>query len=62
LFARVADLTWKHPKLVLAAVGVFAIVAIAVGKDVENHLKAAGFADPSSESEQAKSILSESLG
>ena len=32
---RIADLTWKHPKLVLAAVGVFALLAIAVGHDVE---------------------------
>ena len=62
MFARIADLTWKHPKLVLAAVGVFAVVAVAVGKDVEHHLKAAGFTDPASESEQAKVLLSDALG
>src|SRR4051794_7515460 len=62
VFARIADLTWKHPKLVLAAVGAFAVLAIAIGKDVEHHLKAAGFSDPASESEQAKAILSDSLG
>ena len=43
---RIADLTWKHPKLVLAAVGAFAVLAVAVGHDVEHHLKAAGFTDP----------------
>jgi RND superfamily putative drug exporter len=62
LFSRIADLTWKHPKLVLGAVGVFALVAIAFGKDVENHLKAAGFTDSASESERAKAVLGEALG
>ena len=62
MFTRIADLTWKHPKLVLAAVGAFALVAIAVGKNVEHHLKAAGFTDPASESEKAKSLLTEALG
>ncbi len=62
MFTRAADLTWKHPKLVLAVVGVFFLVSIAVGKDVESHLKAAGFTDPASESERAKEILSGSLG
>lgn len=62
MFSRVADLTWKHPKLVLAAVGAFAILAIAVGKDVEHHLKAAGFTDPASESERAKGLLGDALG
>jgi RND superfamily putative drug exporter len=59
---RVADLTWKHPKLVLAAVAVFALIAIAVGRDVEQHLKAAGFADSASESERAGALLRDSLG
>ncbi len=59
---RIADLTWKHPKLVLAAVGVFALLAIAFGRDVEQHLKAAGFTDPSSESERASTLLRDSLG
>jgi uncharacterized membrane protein YdfJ with MMPL/SSD domain len=62
LFSRIADLTWKHPKLVLGAVGVFALVAIAFGKDVESHLKAAGFTDPASESEKAKAVLGDALG
>ena len=59
---RVAGLTWKHPKLVLALVGVFALLAVAVGHDVEHRLKAAGFTDPSSQSEQATDVLRESLG
>lgn len=59
---RVADLTWKRPKLVLAVVGIFALLAIAVGHDVERHLKAAGFTDPSSESEVATQTLREGFG
>ncbi|MGE5281020.1 MAG: MMPL family transporter [Chloroflexota bacterium] len=46
----------------LAAVGCFALLAVAFGHDVEHHLKAAGFTDPSSESERATRVLRESLG
>jgi len=59
---RIADLTWKRPKQVLAVVGAFALLAVFFGHDVERHLKAAGFTDPSSESEQATRVLRESLG
>ena len=59
---RVAKLTWRHPKLVLAVVGAFALLAVAIGHDVEHHLKAAGFTDPSSESEHATDLLRGSLG
>jgi uncharacterized membrane protein YdfJ with MMPL/SSD domain len=59
---RVADLTWKRPKLVLALVGVFALLAVAFGHDVEHHLKAAGFTDPASESEVATNDLTGALG
>jgi len=59
---RIADLTWKRPKLVLALVGVFALVAVALGGNVEKHLKAAGFTDPASESEVATNKLTEALG
>jgi len=59
---RIADLTWKHPKRVLAAVAVFAMLAVAVGHNVEQHLKAAGFTDPGSESERGTTLLNESLG
>jgi RND superfamily putative drug exporter len=59
---RIADLTWKRPKLVLSLVGVFALLAVAFGHDVEHHLKAAGFTDPASESEQATGLLTKALG
>jgi RND superfamily putative drug exporter len=59
---RVADLTWKRPKLVLSLVGVFALLAVVFGHNVEHHLKAAGFTDPSSESEQATNLLTGALG
>jgi uncharacterized membrane protein YdfJ with MMPL/SSD domain len=59
---RIADLTWKHPKLVLAAVGIFTILAFAFSKDVQQHLKAAGFSDPASESAQAQQLLIEKAG
>ncbi len=59
---RIADLTWQHPKRVLAAVGIFFLVAVAFGHDVEHHLKAAGFTDPSSESEKATNLLTGALG
>lgn len=59
---RVADLTWKRPKLVLVIVGLFALLAVAFGHNVEHHLKAAGFTDPSSESERATNLLTGALG
>jgi putative drug exporter of the RND superfamily len=59
---RIADLTWKHPKLVLGVVGLFVLISAAVGRDVEQHLKAAGFTDPASESERATKLLRDSLG
>ncbi len=59
---RIADLTWKHPKLVLAAVGIFTLLAFALSKNVQEHLKAAGFSDPASESSQAQELLIEKTG
>lgn len=59
---RIADLTWKHPKLVLSLVGVFALLAVAFGHDVEHHLKAAGFTDSASESEVATGELARAFG
>jgi RND superfamily putative drug exporter len=59
---RIAALTWQRPKLVLAVLGTFVAVAIAFGANVEHHLKAAGFTDPSSESEQGSDLLSNALG
>ncbi|HEX2071331.1 MAG TPA: MMPL family transporter [Thermoleophilaceae bacterium] len=62
MLSRIADLTWTRPKLVLALVGAFALLAIAIGHDVEKHLKAAGFTDSASESERATAQLREALG
>jgi uncharacterized membrane protein YdfJ with MMPL/SSD domain len=59
---RIADLTWKRPKLVLALVAAFTLLAVAVGRDVEQHLKAAGFTDSASESERAGALLRGGLG
>ena len=59
---RVARLTWKRPKAVLAALGIFVVVAAMAGRGVEDHLKAAGFTDPSSESEIAVDLLRSELG
>ena len=59
---RIADLTWRRPKLVLAVVGAFTLFAVGVGHDVEHHLKAAGFTDSASESERATELLREALG
>jgi len=58
----VATLTWRRPKLVLALVGVFVVVAGGFGYDVEHHLKAAGFTDSASQSEQATALLHRELG
>ncbi len=62
MFARIADLTWRRPKTVLAFVGVFLVIAGAIGYNVEDHLKAAGFTDSASESEKATELLRNELG
>ncbi|MCX6400715.1 MAG: MMPL family transporter [Propionibacteriales bacterium] len=62
MFERIARLTWRHPKKILLAAFGFVLVAGFFGHDVEHHLKAAGFTDPSSESEQAGDVLSDALG
>jgi uncharacterized membrane protein YdfJ with MMPL/SSD domain len=59
---RIAKLTWERPKLVLASVGIFVVLAAALGRDVEDHLKPAGFTDSASESERATALLREELG
>ena len=58
----IANLTWTHPKRVLLAVAAFAVLAVAIGHDVERHLKPAGFTDPSSQSERATALLNGALG
>ncbi|HWC32389.1 MAG TPA: MMPL family transporter, partial [Actinomycetota bacterium] len=62
MLERIADLTWRRPKLVLGLVALFMVVAVAAGRDVEQHLKAAGFADSESESERATALLRDALG
>lgn len=62
MLPRIARLTWRRPRLVLAVVGALAVLAGAVGYDVEHHLKAAGFTDASSESERATGVLRDALG
>src|SRR5919202_2420640 len=62
MLKRIADLTWRRPKLVLALVGVFVVVAGALGRNIEDHLKAAGFTDSASESERATEQLRDQLG
>jgi uncharacterized membrane protein YdfJ with MMPL/SSD domain len=62
VFGRIADLTWKHPKAVLAAVGLFTLLAFALSSDVQQHLKASGFSDPDTESAQAQKLLIEKTG
>ncbi|HEV2775512.1 MAG TPA: MMPL family transporter [Solirubrobacteraceae bacterium] len=59
---RIAKLTWERPKLVLALVGVFVLLAGGFGYDVEDHLKAAGFTDAASQSERATALLHDELG
>jgi RND superfamily putative drug exporter len=62
MLARIADLTWHRPKLVLALVGALVVVAGVLAHDVEHHLTPAGFTDPSSESERATERLRGELG
>ncbi|HEX5853017.1 MAG TPA: MMPL family transporter [Solirubrobacteraceae bacterium] len=62
MYARIADLTWKRPKLVLAVVAALALFSVGFAHDVEHHLKAAGFTDSASESERATRMLDGALG
>jgi RND superfamily putative drug exporter len=62
MLSRIADLTWSRPRTVLAVVGSLLVLAAVFARDIEDHLKAAGFTDSSSESERATSLLRDSLG
>ena len=62
MIERVASVTWKRPKLVLALVGALVVAAGALGRGVEEHLTAAGFVDSASESERATAQLRDELG
>jgi uncharacterized membrane protein YdfJ with MMPL/SSD domain len=59
---RIANLTWQRPKVVLAIVAAVVVMAGALGRGVEEHLKPAGFTDSASESERATELLREELG
>lgn len=59
---RIADLTWKHPKKVLVAVGALTVLAFLLSNHLEQHLKAAGFSDPASESSRSEKLLIEKTG
>jgi uncharacterized membrane protein YdfJ with MMPL/SSD domain len=61
MLERLADLTWRRPKLVLGLVGVFVVFAAALSRGVEDQLKPAGFTDSASESERATALLREEL-
>ena len=62
MFERIARLTWRRPKIVLAAVAVVVLASFGFARDVEQHLKAAGFIDGASESTRATDSLREALG
>ncbi len=62
MVGRVANLTWTRPKLVLGLVVAFMVLAAVVGRGIEDHLKAAGFTDSTSESERAIELLRDELG
>ncbi|MEA2349289.1 MAG: hypothetical protein QOG86_230, partial [Thermoleophilaceae bacterium] len=50
MLGRLADLTYTRPKLVLAAVAGFVVVAVALGGNVAERLAPAGFSDPDTDS------------
>jgi uncharacterized membrane protein YdfJ with MMPL/SSD domain len=62
MLERIATLTWRRPKLVLALVGAFVVIAATLGRNLEDHLQPAGFTDSASESERATALLREELG
>ena len=62
MFARLARLTFAHPRAVLVALAVFAAAALVFGANVADRLKPAGFTDPSSESARAAQQVAHALG
>src|SRR5437870_6535610 len=61
MLGRLARLTVKRRRLVLAASVVALVLAGAFGGGVFSNLKNGGFSDPGSESERAKAILSQTF-
>jgi uncharacterized membrane protein YdfJ with MMPL/SSD domain len=62
VFARLARLTYAHPKWVLSGIVALVAVAIVAGGDVADRLKPAGFTDPESESALAVDQAAQMLG
>ncbi|HEX5762614.1 MAG TPA: MMPL family transporter [Solirubrobacterales bacterium] len=62
MFERIANLTWGHPKAVLAAAAAFTVAAFALSNGVEAHLKAAGFSDPATDSKRAQELMIDRAG
>ena len=58
----IADVAWRHARLVLSVVGVVALLAAAFAHDVESRLDPAGFTDPASESKRGAATLRDALG
>src|SRR5262245_28094659 len=59
---RIAGLTWKHQKKALAALALFTLLAFGLSSNVEQHLKAAGFSDPDTQSQREENLLIEKTG
>ena len=62
MFARIARLTYRRPKWVLAGAVAFVAIAIYAGSGVADRLKPAGFTDPESESALAVDQAAQMLG
>ena len=62
MFARLARLTFDHPRAILAAVAGFVALSLAIGGGVASLLKPAGFTDPAAEGVIAAERATEALG
>jgi uncharacterized membrane protein YdfJ with MMPL/SSD domain len=62
VFERIARLTYRRPKLVLAAIAAFVVAAAVLGHGVADRLAPAGFTDPAAEASQAEQRAADALG
>jgi RND superfamily putative drug exporter len=62
VFERIARLTYRHPRLVLAAMTAFVIASLVLGHGVAERLAPAGFTDPAAEGSRASERASDALG
>ena len=62
MFERIARLTYRRPKLVLAAIAAFVVGAAVFGHGVAERLAPAGFTDPAAEASQAEQRAADALG